>query len=480
MSSNQDIRVEASAGSFLRNMFAAIAVGTIAVILLLSAFDTSGYVEALHKQREDIPAGIMHLGSLGIYPLRDGNREAKLFNSAWYKPETVIVGRSNVWSNIDTLNPGLKQSDGRPGFNFGVAGVSIDEFAPILRHLEEDKTVKKVIFDLEFYMFNAERIANPVINIQGKKESIIDFPRSDERFATGHKFSLAATRLMTLKTTGDALFSLLAHLQNTIASGLSAIGNMINSVPARLKPPKAVRDALFLWLSNLQSSVATHLSRPEVAPVPVAEDRQTTLSAGRRALLSSVDRIQLRILYTPNFAFEAPGYGSAFDHLRAAIDETKRRDLELRIFLSPHHARTYEILHALGRWPAYEEWLRQLTNIIAGYNKGRPCQKHIVLLDFPAYSAITTDMTEAGKNDYGVYKYFGDSFHYRTQLGTMLIDSVTSYDACAPTSSDTAVPLLPHTIDAHIAAINQRRADFIRAHPDVPEETEALVSQSFK
>mgnify|MGYP003705537369 CR=1 FL=1 len=58
-----------------------------------------------------------------------------MLDSGWYRPEVVVIGSSNVWSYVDPAHPRLRQSDGRPAFNFGLPGLHIDEVPDIAKGL---------------------------------------------------------------------------------------------------------------------------------------------------------------------------------------------------------------------------------------------------------------------------------------------------------------------------------------------------------
>ncbi|MEZ5889998.1 MAG: hypothetical protein R3D52_06905 [Xanthobacteraceae bacterium] len=76
-------------------------------------------------------------------------------------------------------------------------------------------------------------------------------------------------------------------------------------------------------------------------------------------------------------------------------DAEQRNARSLRFFLSPQHARTYEIIRALGRWPFYEKWLEELANQVDRANEGVACADRLVVLDYGAYKPLSVDMTEA-------------------------------------------------------------------------------------
>src|SRR5438309_11372766 len=64
-----------------------------------------------------------YLAAFGSWPVPHGTREAKVLDVAYYLPQSVIFGSSTVWSYVDASYPALREADGRPAFNFGIAGV---------------------------------------------------------------------------------------------------------------------------------------------------------------------------------------------------------------------------------------------------------------------------------------------------------------------------------------------------------------------
>jgi hypothetical protein len=410
---------------------ATVVVAGLALALLIVRNDPTGHVRALAPRAADVTPFQMHLASLGLHPVPNGHREAKVFNSVWYRPETVVIGSSNVWSGVDTLNPALRQSDGRPAFNFGMVGMFVDEVAPVMRHVAAAGGLRTVVIGLEFFMFNAVRTS-------AARHTVLDYPLDGARFADLRLRAFAVGRVASLDMTWNALR----------AEGRAAL------------------DAL-----------SRALVAPAAASEPTGPTAAAPLSAARRSVIASADAVQISVLYGRDFAFESRELGSTFDHLRQAIATARAHGVRLRMFVSPHHARTHEIIRALGRWPAYEAWTRELARIVDEANRGVACADRVFVLDHHAYGPWSVDMTEAPAAEYGVYRLFGDSFHYRSSLGTEMMAGVMGYDPCVDAAPAHATPLSTANVEAHLAAIRERRESFAAAHPETTAEVGELVAR---
>jgi hypothetical protein len=395
--------------------------------------DPSGFFRVLTARYGTLTPDQLNLAALGLFPVPEGGREAKVFNSAWYKPEIVVIGSSDVWSFVDMHNPHLRQPDGRPGFNFGLAGLNIDELPAIIEHVSAGGNARLIIVGLEFYMFNANRAFIP-------RDVVMNYPLSQEENAVERRALHALRRLGTIDT----------------------VWRSIKAEAARIPLP---------FSFSLAAGAPNHASaRPD----------PTTLSQQRANAVRQADAVQTVALYVPSreFAFDLPGTGSVFAHVQRAIELAREKKIHLRFFLSPQHARTYEIIRALGRWPFYEKWLEELANQIDRANEGVACADRLVVLDYGAYKPLSVDMTEAAPNQQGIFKYFADSFHWREPIATRVIDDVVTYDPCGTFTSDFATVLSRKTLPDHLAANRARREAFAAAHPEVVNDVREIVLKS--
>lgn len=394
----------------------ACAVSGLAAIFSLNFWeDSRGFLRALGwKSAGSISSDDRYLAAFGRFPVPHGEREAKLLNVRWYWPQIVVLGSSNVWSHFDVIK--IKQPDGRAAFNFGLAGASATEIEEAVNHIIALNPPKRIILGLEFFAFNANReFQNP----------LLDFP--------------------------------LAHQDNyTVATTRRVIAYLLSM------------DSIFQKISG-HAMRLINFKRAE--PQPVAAQPAGAADARLRRLLAEMDSIQMKYLYNAKKPF---AFGSSLESLRRFLQKALAANIEVQVFLSPHHVRTYEILRAIGFWPYYISWLQEIASISDQVNSGRSCADRIPFLDFGAYKPENIDMNFVSEGG-GIFKDYVDSFHYRTHVGDRIIATLSGYDGCRDGPGGFATDLSNKTIAAHLARIEEARSAFAAQYPETIAEVAALA-----
>lgn len=384
--------------------------------------DRTGILRALSIKRMNPTPGRMEVAAPGFFPMRGRDREAKALNSYWYRPQTAVIGSSNVMINVDTRQPALRQPDGRPGFNFGLLGISLAEIEDILRHLIVLGDVKTAVLGLEFFMFSAA---------QSPTGRIRDVPlASDPHF-----------RLKRVALAGRHVLSLTSTLENLKPSFDEPAAPAAK--PAEPKPPL-----------------------PEVLQDP-----------SRRDYLHMIDRAVTAGLFSADYPYsfaDRQGH-STFDMLKNIVSMTRKAGVELHIYLTPHNARFYEIIRGVGYWDLYREWLRGLADAADELNRGEPCQRWVRILEFGSYSPLTTDMRPADVKTQS-FKRHPDSIHFGTDLAREVIEETMGASPCGSANPPHGLVLSRQMVDAYLEQVEARRARFAADHPDHVADVRALLA----
>lgn len=399
--------------------FLAISSVALGWILALNiALDPDGVLTALDVKRIKPTELEVIYGSNGIYPVSTANREGKALNVRWYKPDVVALGSSNIATYFETRHPALKRWSQRPAFNFAFAGATAFELEEALRHVTALKRPRLVVIGLEFYMFGAQRWTYVPWTLE-------NFPMAYRSTYTSELVRLAVPKLLT-------------------------------------------------WSGPLTKlkELVRHVSAAELAG-----------SAAGRRKLHDVDRIQIAALYPadmPYTFFDKKGR-SSIDALKRLIAFAQQNGIELRIMISPHNVRQYELIRALGLWPTYAQWLRELAAIADAANSGKSCQERIEILNFGEYQPINIDLNfrkepeTAGRPT--IFERFDDSFHYNPDTASVVIGETLNRDPCAPLEGGLAAALTGDTVEPHIADTEEARTRFAAAHPDEIADVVSLVSE---
>lgn len=223
---------------------------------------------------------------------------------------------------------------------------------------------------------------------------------------------------------------------------------------------------------------------PKAPDEAITESRQ---GYSKQALLNSEKGYMWGGVYLPGpkcrFRFEAgPSetgnvqHTPPLDDIRALIALAHRHDVKLHLFISPSHARQWEVLAALGLWNAWEDWKRQLVRINAE-EAARAHRKPFPLWDFSGYHGISTEsLPDPNSPDAEMAGYI-ESSHYKPAIGNLVLDRM--FDLKVPGRTlpgDFGVLLTQDGIDQHLEAIRSARMRYRQTHPqDIAEIAELEI-----
>lgn len=372
----------------------------------------------------------------GAWPAPSGTREAKMLNVAYYQPQSVVFGSSTVWSHVDTGYAPLRAADGRPAFNFGLAGVSLREMEAAFEHVVALKPPKRIVLGFEFYMFSADKATSP---------GFFDLP-----MAQRHAYQSELTRFISGKLfTAESTFEAQAKLWAPVTSGLRAL---------------AGGQGLFRQPGpNFGIGVGT--GRRPVEPVSASPGPGRTRDEFLSLMLDG-DRVIIAGLYPPPgqpFRFIDDAGWSSLEAVRRMATLAREHRIDLQIYLSPHHARAYEAIRLMGWWPQFEAWQRGLAAILADDAKAHGTEAAFPLWDFGGYTSVTMDPVVTSSGSAG-YAGFLDAIHFQTSVGYMVLDRLFPTADAQPLPDDFGVRVTAATVDLHLARTRQAQQRYAAAN----------------
>ena len=397
------------------------------------AVDPLGYARAVGWRSAHPTAYELQLAAVGRWPVPHGSREAKILNVARYAPEAVIFGSSTVWSYVDAGYGPMRKIDGRPAYNFGLAGVSAREMLAAFEHVVALHPPKLAIIGLEFYMFSADKPTSP---------GFFDLPLAQRPSYRFDRWRFVARRLLSSDYTWESAGML-----------FKPIGQWLGS-----------------WVGRRGSAV-------ELASAPSAGNPRSDFLR----LMSDTDRIMVAALYPAQgrpFRFVDDEGWSSIDAIRRIIAVGRAHDVDLRFYISPNHARTFETIRLLGWWTEYQAWERQLTALLADDARTHPDRPPIPLWDFCCYSSVTADPVVSAPTSTNGFRYFADSVHFKTEVGYMLLDRIFGTSAPGAIPDDFGVMVTALDIDEHLSEINRGHHAYVAAHSEEVKEIEAGLRSS--
>ena len=290
----------------------------------------------------------------------------KSYKVAQFKPEVVVMGTSRSAFGIDP-DYDAWGNDFKLRYNLSLSGANMYVTRRFLEHAEELHSLKQVMLGLDFFTFNVYRQQAP--DYRGDFLIINDDGSSNRNF---NMKILAASLLSTdaLKASYNTIFS-----KKKYPLGISKNGMFTGPVGK----------------NNLRKS------------------------------FSYMEKLYLQHVYlvgrNREYAFINPDTGvSSLDEFRKIIIYCREHQIDLKLFISPPHARHQEIIRVLGLWPLFEQWKRELVQILQEENYGAP------LWDFSGYNSMTTvDISTDGGS------FYRDSTHYHPSIGNMILSRIFHY-----------------------------------------------------
>lgn len=151
--------------------------------------------------------------------------------------------------------------------------------------------------------------------------------------------------------------------------------------------------------------------------------------------------------------------GSQLNAYAEILRFCKREKIQIDQFISPSHARQWELLNTLGLWPQWEAWKRtlvQTSHHIFGEGK-------YALYDFSGYNSFTTEPVPPFGSA-NQMAYYWESNHYTPALGNYVLDTLLSHQA----NSDPlfGIKLNKTSIEKALKEIEQKAQNYRLVHHD--------------
>ena len=323
----------------------------------------------------------------------------KAFAVTYVKPATVILGTSRADSGLEAAHAGFS-GDARPVFNLALAGVNIAQMHELLVHAQRTHPLRMAVLglDLEAFLPGGRTDFDPAV-LAGNAESAPEW-------------------------------------MNRLRLNLSwrALGASARSLRAEQKAGPTWEIMVGTRSAFQISELETFHSRlPELFPRWGPNERWGTHPRRAAAM-------------------------QAFRDLVAYAHEEK---IDLRLFISPVHARYLELYRRVGWWPLFESWKRALVATLAEEAGKEPGRKAFPLRDFSGFSSVTMEALPAAADLTTRMRWYLDSSHYSPEHGNLILDQVLQQPG-RPADAPVAALLDAENIEAHLAR-TRRDADSYRA-----------------
>lgn len=338
-------------------------------------------------------------------------REAKLVAVDAIRPRTLILGSSTAFNGIPA-DSALWRA--RPVYNLAVGGATIQEIEWLLKYAYASGRVRQVIVNLDFYMFN---MRNPTQMTPPGRGLAARLLRYFELMSSRAAFVASLETLATQRTTNCVV--------------------QLNG--DELCHPRAATQGGYLRAFQLtESSYLTN---------------NTWFAQGS------------------GFDFRDAQGESSFNAYRRILEFAADHRIDLRITLSPSHARLWTALRLAGLEDAFQAWKERLVaiDLAVARGAGRPS---FPFWDFSYATPLTVELIAAGPQK---MNYFLETMHFTSTLGTKMLERV--FDA--PDQDRTFGRRLDDSATPAVEIADEARlqSDWER-NPGVIQDLEALARDS--
>lgn len=351
-------------------------------------------------------------------------RLAKAYQVRQLRPDMVFLGSSRGLA-LPTDHPACT---GHRCFNLALSGSLLYEHWRYLQHAQANQPLKVVVAGLDHFNFN-----------EGKPERFDDARLSVD--AEGR------TRFLPFGIApGDLLPGLLSH-------------------------------------TALISSLETVRHQHEASIDPAVTRRERIArKGGHHALFTESERGLFEILRKRqgmDFRYREVGTLAQPGTFRRMLRLAHREGFDLRLFISPSHARLWEVWTIGGMLPAIERWKEELVTANAE-EAALAGRAPFPLWDFSGYNSITTEPLPASGDTTTIMHGYWEGHHYSTALAHQILDRLFTLRAPhQPPPDDFGVLLDQDNIDTHQQRLRRDAEQWRTQHPADMAELDQFYREAF-
>lgn len=338
------------------------------------------------------------------------------------RPAAIVLGTSRSHFGLDPAHPGWS---GGQGYNLSLFDGRIYEMRRYLQHAQATRPLQQVVLALDFFSFN------------GREKTKGDF---DEGRLADDRWPWIVRRLPDLV---DGLVSL-----DALRSSLHTLRGQDDPCVPRATAAGMHDDAAFICQAR---------------------------SVGQRQMFRDSEATFLAKHYDRYLLAYPDGTGSPLEDLRELVAFARDADIDLRLLISPAHARQYEAIDLSGLWPAWEQWKRETVAILAADAAAHPGEQPFPLWDFSGYNSVTTEPVPDEGDAESRMRWYWDSSHYRRETGDLVLDRVLRHrEVERELPPDFGVLLTRGNLERHLRDIRDAQAAYRRARPGELQEIAEL------
>ena len=307
---------------------------------------------------------------------------AKVYQLERILPRTILLGNSRVEVGIDPLSV-VWPTDARPVFNAAEAGKDLFTALIMLREAISLGNLRTAVVGVDFQDF-----------LQTSYSTVTDLPPlgpNEQRLRVDRRGNPNPHRVAQL-------------WRDWFTSTLSIA---------------AVSDSFQTVMHQNTDSTTT------MTPFgfnPLHEYRLFGERNGYFELFAHAQRMYAR----QYAAYEVPDFSSPsrirnYRYLQMIIDLARAHRIRLILFTSPYHADYLEMLHRLGLWPSFLQWMRSLASIADAATRDG---SNLAVFDCSTYDSITTEPIPPAGDRASTMRWYWEPGHFKSALGDQVLKAL--------------------------------------------------------
>jgi hypothetical protein len=328
------------------------------------------------------------------------------------RPQGIVLGSSRAERGLDPDHPGWS-GNVKPVYNLAFAAANIYEIMRYLQHAHCISPLKQIVIGLDFFTFNA--------NTENKSDFL------EERLCKEKEYEHV---------------SVIVHDKIQTILSADAVKASISTIKGANRGEEAK-----LYLSNGQ--------------VYWDYGKEKTKKIGCRNAFLESDRI-----YLNNYKFNLYDNSgrSTLRYLAEIVRLARRDNIDLRLFISPDHARMLEAMKLAGLWPQYEEWKRALVALLEADASANVGKEPFLLWDFSGYNSITVEAVPEPSDLQSSMRFYWESSHYKKEAGDLILNRIFGKEMLK--ENDFGVVVSTRNIEQHLWSIRLKQKEYERTHPE--------------
>ena len=174
--------------------------------------------------------------------------------------------------------------------------------------------------------------------------------------------------------------------------------------------------------------------------------------------------------------YDEMGGNYNFLYLRKILKIAKENGADVRLFIQPTHVYLLEVLRIMGMTEDYENWQKELINLVENINNKYSETRAFPLWHFGDYNSVTMTEVPPAETPNRSMLWYWDIGHYNKILGDLIQDRIFSFHQPGRlVPEDFGIQISSENIAQHHSTQKIKQGEYIKTYPrDIKELIERV------